>query len=185
MSQPPDNLELVERRQTAEGETVAVFRLRGGTMLHETVLAEPEQEALARAAETLRVVEERRRSRLEAARMQAEASAGRAVAAPSNCRPCVSRKVKSLGFVSFVRGILSGAASPEVAARRLAICRACQAHDPDGSRLHRVIAGREYCGVPRLAEADKVYRDETAWGCGCELELKVTRAEVECPVGLW
>jgi len=104
----------------------------------------------------------------------------------SESKPCgCAGKSKTLGLLSLGKALLGGRASPEVAARRLAICRACQATDPTGSRLYRMIAGKAYCGVPRLSELGKVYRDEKLWGCGCELGWKSSMVESECPRSRW
>lgn len=92
---------------------------------------------------------------------------------------------KSLGIVSLGKAILGGAAPPEIVAQRLAICQACQVTDPTGARLYRVIDGKAYCGVPRLADPTKVYRDEREWGCGCELAWKAAMAEAGCPLHEW
>ena len=97
---------------------------------------------------------------------------------------CVG-KSKTFGLVSLGKALLSGRASPEVTARRLAICRACQATDPTGTRLYRVIDGKAYCGVPRLSELGKVYRDEKLWGCGCELGWKAAMSGAYCPLQKW
>ena len=92
---------------------------------------------------------------------------------------------KTLGIISLGKALLGGAASPEIAAQRLAICQACRATDPTGARLYRVIDGKAYCGVPRLADPTKVYRDEREWGCGCELAWKAEMVEAECPLSRW
>lgn len=92
---------------------------------------------------------------------------------------------KTLGIVSLGKALLGGTAPPEIAAQRLAICQACQATDPTGARLCRIIDGKAYCGVPRLADPTKVYRDEREWGCGCDLVWKVGMAETTCPLHQW
>lgn len=92
---------------------------------------------------------------------------------------------KSLGLLSLGKALLSGAALPGIAAQRLAVCEACLANDPTGARLFRVIEGKAYCGVPRLSDPAKVYRDEREWGCGCELAWKAGMAETKCPLQRW
>ncbi len=89
---------------------------------------------------------------------------------------------KSWGLASFAKGLLSGQVSPEVQEARLAVCRACTATDSKGERLFREIAGKMYCGVPRL---EQLLRNEVQNGCGCELRLKVSRVGSGCPLNLW
>ena len=89
---------------------------------------------------------------------------------------------KSLGLVSFVKGMLSGQVSSEVRETRLAICRACTATDSKGERLFREIGGRAYCGEPRL---QKLLRVDAQDGCGCELRKKSLSRAASCPIRKW
>jgi hypothetical protein len=92
---------------------------------------------------------------------------------------------KTLGVVSLGKALLGGTAPPGVAQARLAICQACQATDQTGARLYRMLDGKAYCGAPRLSDLRNIYRDETNWGCGCELGWKAVLTEARCPLGQW
>lgn len=100
-------------------------------------------------------------------------------------RACCGKRIITTGVVSLAKALISGRASPAVAAKRLAICEACRITDPDGTRLYRVIDDKAYCGVPRLADVTKIFRDEREEGCGCELRDKVQWRKVSCPNSRW
>lgn len=129
---------------------------------------------------------------VEGAKKEADCHAKRMAELAPTKQPCGcmekaarARAGKTLGIVSLGKALLGGAAPPEIAAKRLAICQACQATDPAGARLYRVIDGKAYCGVPRLSDPTKVYRDERERGCGCELAWKASMADVACPLMYW
>jgi len=126
------------------------------------------------------IVEDARKSSTKAERLPQSNDSG----TRQPCGGCLGKN-KSLGLLSLGKALLGGRATPELAAQRLAICRSCQAVDPNGTRLFRIVDGKAYCGVPRLSKMTKVYRDEAKWGCGCDLAWKVTLAKADCPHERW
>lgn len=107
------------------------------------------------------------------------------------CSPCVG---KSTGIGGLVRAVAYGPADARTQEARMLTCQGCPERGGDGERLFREIDGKHFCGIPRpfargtvptLEEVRHAYRDETVDGCGCELEFKTSRAEADCPKGLW
>jgi hypothetical protein len=168
---------LISEKPGAGGShlTIAVAGYTLNTIIPDGPGREQIIETYVQQVATLVAENERRRT--------AAAKAQDTPAAKSGGCGCAGKK--SLGLLSLGKALLGGAASPELTAQRLAICQACQATDPTGARLYRIIDGNAYCGVPRLATLGKVYRDEREWGCGCELEWKAGMAAAGCPMGQW
>jgi len=101
----------------------------------------------------------------------------------TGCGGCGGKR--TIGVASMIGALIGGKATPDTAAQRLAICEACQYTDTTSERLYRVIDGKVYCGVPRLADVTKIFRDESKIGCGCELHDKVQWRKASCPNNRW
>ncbi len=85
--------------------------------------------------------------------------------------------------VAVVSGVVSEQASPEVIAKRKAVCEACFARDTNGDLLYRTEKGMAWCGKPFYEQR---VRNENRDGCGCALDaLKWKVAKEACPLGHW
>ena len=89
---------------------------------------------------------------------------------------------KTFGFMSMLQAKLSGPVDLDIASARINLCFTCQEQDDEGELLYRELGGTPYCGQPRM---EKVWRDEKAKGCGCDLDEKVRYRVSACPRGKW
>lgn len=92
------------------------------------------------------------------------------------------KKKKSLGLKEFVKGIASENVTDACKKIRLQICKVCPEKDSEGNLLYREINEKPFCGKPRR---QKILRDNTVDGCGCDLDFKAQKVDTTCPLGRW
>lgn len=117
-----------------------------------------------------------------------------------NCTPCEAARraqeaaliqakqesKKTLGLISMLTAKAGKLVPDTLRKMRLAICHTCpESETGTNVKLFRRIDGNEYCGLPRLADITKIYRDETQTGCGCDLADKTRYELSQCPRGRW
>lgn len=105
--------------------------------------------------------------------------------------PTADEARKTMGLISMIAAKTGKQVNENLRKMRMAVCMSCREVErlrdkgSKGERLYRVIDGHKYCGLPRMADLTKVYRDESDLGCGCDLDDKVRWERASCPRNHW